>query len=88
MADGFTLQIDDDMARKIEHAAEAAGMSREDYARFLLDQQLFNFDDYSWPEGDPRTAEIPTTAWEEARPWEEVEPELRARLTEKLSKRS
>ncbi len=83
MADGFTLQIDDDLAREIERAAEAAGMSREDYARFLLTQQTFNPDDYTWLNGDPREP-IPTTAWEDGRPWEEVRGEMLDLLDEKL----
>jgi len=86
MADGFTLEIDENLARQIERAAKAAGMSREDYARFLLDQQTFNPDDYVWLNGDPRDP-IPETAAEDGRPWEEVEPELRAYLESKLSAR-
>lgn len=84
MADGFTLQIDDEMARKIERAAAAAGMSREDYARFLLDQHTFNYDDYRWLNGDPRAERGPIAVNEPTRPWEEVRDDALKLLEEKL----
>ena len=42
MADGFTLEIDADMAERIERRAGKSGVSREDAARMLLEQQLFD----------------------------------------------
>ena len=84
MADGFTIEIDEDLARRIERAAEKVGMSREDFARLLLDQQTFNVDDYAWLNGDPREATTAEAAAKDARGWEEVRPELLALLDEKL----
>ena len=55
MADGFTIEIDEDLARTIEQRAKEAGMSREDYVRFALVQQSFRYEDYTWTGDDPRT---------------------------------
>ena len=83
MADGFTLQIDDELARKIERAAAGAGMSREDFARLLLDQRVFDYDDYRWRGDDPRATPA-VSVHESPRPWSDVKGELAARLEDRL----
>lgn len=87
MADGFALQIDDDLARKLEHGAKAAGMTREDYARFLLDQQTFNYDDYTWINGNPREPTVPSLN-EVGVSWSDLKVELIERLEAKLRDRA
>jgi hypothetical protein len=83
MADGFTLQIDDEMARKIERAAKAAGLPAEEWAKLMLAQHLFSSDDYSWSDGGPRE-QLDATAWEDGAPWEEVRAEGVAAFNAKL----
>ena len=79
MADGFTLEIDADMAERIARKAEKSGMTREEAARFLLEQQLFDYDDYTWLNGDPRDPPEPVDPNEPTIPWEELKADLIAR---------
>lgn len=84
MADGFQLTIDSDLADRIERAAATAGVSRETYARDLLNQQLFDYDAYTWNGNDPRTTG--TLPVDEAKliDWTDAEPRYRAKLASLL----
>jgi hypothetical protein len=84
MADGFTVQIDDELARKVERAATAVGMTREEYVRFMLEQQTFDVNDYTWLNGDPRAPRSSDAFNEPTRPWEDIRAEAIALLEEKL----
>jgi len=87
MADGtIILQLDDYAAEKLAAKAEALGISQAELASLLLDQQLFDYDDFIWINGDPRD-EMPEATVEEiegARDWAELRPEFEALLQEKL----
>ncbi|MGV9005441.1 MAG: hypothetical protein ACOH1H_01765 [Brevundimonas sp.] len=89
MADGdLTLKLDRYASEKLAKKAKAAGMSPEDLATSLLSAQLFDYDDFTWPEGgDPRTAIAEPVIEDGARDWDEVRPELEAYLEEKLKAR-
>ena len=87
MADGsVTIPLDDYAAGKLAAKAEALGLSQEELASILLDQQLFDYDDFEWVNGDPREPLPPMTAedLEGARDWSELRPEFEAYLKAKL----
>ena len=76
MADGFTLEIDADLAELLERRAAENGMTREAFARIALEQQAFSYEDFTWVNGDPREPaeagvreEGPDVPWEKVRPW-------------------
>ena len=59
MADGeqtlkLTLKLGEPALRHLREGAEKLGLSVEDYASELIEQQLFNYDDYDWGSEDPR----------------------------------
>ena len=58
MADGFTLEIDADMAERLKAAAEAAGESVEVFARSIIRHRL---EDEDWAEDFRRLAEYDAT---------------------------
>jgi len=89
MADGdLTLRLDRYASANLAKKAKAAGMSPEALAASLLSAQLFDYDDFTWPDGgDPRTAVAEPVVGEDARDWDEVRPELEAYLEEKLKAR-
>ena len=89
MADGdLTLKLDPYASAKLAKKAKAAGVSPEALATSLLSAQLFDYDDFEWPEGgDPRTAVAEPVVEEGLRDWDEVRPELEAYLEEKLKAR-
>ncbi|HYF22012.1 MAG TPA: hypothetical protein VD929_01305 [Caulobacteraceae bacterium] len=60
MADGFTIQIEGDLAERLKAAAEAAGRPVEALARDMLEQHLLEEGDELGPADlayDPETAE-------------------------------
>ncbi|WP_374274539.1 hypothetical protein [Brevundimonas sp.] len=76
MADGaLTVQLDEYTARKIAEKAEALGISPETLAAHLLDDRVFDYDDFTWIGDDPRTAPVEVSD-QGARDWEEVRPEF------------
>jgi hypothetical protein len=90
MADGFTLRIDHQLAEDLERRARAAGVTREELALRLLQQDVINYDDYDWDGEDPRAAiaELEAeTVEEESRPWPEAKAELLQYLDEQLNKK-
>lgn len=77
MADGaLNITFDDYISAKIVEKAKALGISPKDLATNLLDQQLFDYDDFTWINGDPRTDRDSPSDLEGARDWEEVRPEF------------
>jgi hypothetical protein len=88
MADGFHVDIDDDLAERLSRAAAAAGMTKGEFACLVLEQHLFDYDAYDWDDDDPRlvlagVAE-PT---EGARPLDEVMGEFKAELEKRLARK-
>lgn len=57
--------------------AGALGVTPEALAATLLDQRLFDYDDFTWTNGDPRAPLEPVDE-AGARDWDEVRPELEA----------
>jgi hypothetical protein len=89
MADGaLTVKFDEYTARKLADAAQTSGLTPEKIVETLVANQLFDYDDFIWPEGgDPRTAVPEPIVESELRDWEEVRPELEAHLEAKLKAR-
>jgi hypothetical protein len=61
MADGertlkLTLTLGEKAIRRLEQGAETLHIPLDAYASELLEQQLFNYDDYDWNGDDPRAA--------------------------------
>lgn len=78
MADGaLNLTLDDYLSAKIAKKAKAMGVSPLELATALLDQQLVNYDDFTWIGGDPRTDRLPADL-DGARDWDDVRPEFLA----------
>lgn len=57
MADGFDIHLNDDQARRLKAAAEAAGRDPTTYALDLLDQAM----QMDWAEDERRFAEYERT---------------------------
>jgi len=87
MADGFTLRIDDPLAQDLERRAEAAGLTREELALQLLQQNVINYDDYEWIGRDPRTASHEVYEGP-SRPLSEARSEILAHLEDCLRKKT
>ena len=79
MADGaLNLTLDDYASAKLAQKAKVLGVSPEDLAATLLSDQLFDCDDFTWINGDPRTEREVPSDLEGARDWEDVRPEFLA----------
>ena len=67
MADGehtlsMTLKLSEQAIRHLKEGADKLGVPLETYAAEVIEQHLFNYDDFDWgddPQADPRTAETP-----------------------------
>lgn len=91
MLDGaLTLKLDDYAAKKLAAKAESLGLSQEELASLLLDQQLFDYDDFEWLNGDPREPLPELTAEElaDCKDWTELRPQFEAYLQAKLKARA
>jgi hypothetical protein len=87
MADGaLNLTLSDYTVAKLTKKAEALGVTPEALAAMLLDQHLFDYDDFTWTNGDPRDPMEPVSE-EGARDWSEVRPEMEAYLEAQLKAR-
>jgi hypothetical protein len=91
MADGFQLDLDDQLSERLTRAAQTAGMSRADFTRHVLEQHLFNTGDFTWSAAyEPVMAGGATAqayvAEEGSVDWADAEPGLRERLRNALSK--
>ncbi len=87
MADGFQLTIEGDLASRIEQAAAIAGVPRDAYVRDLLNQQLFDYDAYTWNGDDPRTTPSQPVVETKLIDWADAEPRYRAKLLSLLAGR-
>ena len=79
----FDLDVALDAPSTARIAAQASmmGIAPEELATVALNSQLFDYDDFIWPEGgDPRTAVAEPVVEEDARDWDEVRPELEEKL--------
>lgn len=55
MADGeHKLTLGDNALRHLREGAEKLGVSLDEYASELIEQRLFDYDDYDWGDDDPR----------------------------------
>lgn len=59
MADGeqtlkVTLKLSEHALRHLREGAGKLGVSLEDYASEVIEQHLFDYDDYDWGDDDPR----------------------------------
>lgn len=79
MADGaLNLHLTDYTASKIAAKAKAMGVAPEDLAAMVLDARFFDYDDFTWINGDPRDHKLELADLESARDWREVRPEFLA----------
>lgn len=79
MADGsLHIKLDPYSRSKLKAKAKALGVSPEALASTLLGQHLFDYDDFTWLNGDPREIDPTPSNSEGARDWEEVRPEFLA----------
>ncbi len=79
MADGaLNLTLDDYTSAKLAEKAKALGVSREELALTVLGDRFFDFDDFTWINGDPRKDDRGPADLEGARDWDEVRPEFLA----------
>lgn len=85
MADGFQLDIDADLAERLTRAAEAAGLPKDEFARQVLEQHLFDYEAYDWGNDDPRRKPDVFDPNESTRPLDEVMVEFRAELERRLA---
>lgn len=89
MADGaLTLKLDDYTAAKIAERAKAMGLAPEVLAAMVLDARFFDYDDFTWINGDPRDDSAANYDLNEVgRSWSEVRPEMEALIERKLAER-
>lgn len=89
MADGaLNLKLSDYTASKIADKAKALGLPVEEVAVMLLDASVFDDDDFTWIDGDPRDDHASNHDLNEpGRLWSEVRPEMVAYLERKLAER-
>lgn len=81
MADGaMNLNLTDYTASKIVEKAKAMGVAPEDLAAMVLDAKFFDYDDFTWINGDPRDHKLEPSDLEGARDWDEVRPEFLAQI--------
>ena len=95
MADGehrlrLDVTISDLALRHLKARAEKLGVTLEAAAAELIEQRLFDYEDYDWggdPENDPRAAAVREDPDEPTYPAEEVLAEFRAELEKSLAAR-
>ncbi|QDH73777.1 hypothetical protein [Brevundimonas sp. M20] len=88
MADGaLTLELDAYTVGKIAERAKAMGIAPEELAAMVLDARFFDYDDFSWINGDPRSDAVePSGLHETGRPWKDVRPEFLALIDKTFGK--
>lgn len=89
MADGaLNVTLSDYTAAKLADRAVAMGLSPEELAALILDNTFFDHGDFAWPGGDPRQDHARNHDLNEpGRAWNEVRPELLARMERQLAGR-
>ena len=93
MADGETtlklaLTLSDQAIRHLKEGAAKLGLSLDAYAAEIVEQQLFDYDDYDWgddPANDPRALIEPLDPNEPTYSLEEVMSEFDAELEKRLA---
>jgi hypothetical protein len=93
MADGeltlkLALTLSDNAIRHLKDGASKLGVTIEAYAAQVIEQQLFNYDDYDWggnPANAPRAPIEPFDPNEPTYSLEETMVEFRAQLEERLA---
>jgi len=79
--------LDDYTTRKIAERAKAMGIPPEKLAALVLDARFFNYDDFTWIDGDPREDEASACDLQETgRSWSEVRPEFVALIDKTFGK--
>ncbi|NBB64029.1 hypothetical protein GVN18_32710 [Pseudomonas sp. ODNR1LW] len=88
MADGsLTLKLDDYTAAKILERAQTMGVSVEALAAMVLDARFFDYDDFTWVNGDPRDDRSSLNeVHEEGRPWSEARSDFLALIDRTFGK--
>lgn len=77
--DALTLMLEPYTAARLAERAEAMGIRPEELASLILDARFFDYDDFTWLEGDAQDAPLHGhTVHEAGRPWSEVRPEFMA----------
>lgn len=78
MADGaLNLKLSDYTSAKLSERAKAMGIAPEELAAMVLDDKFFEYDDFTWINGDPRDDDVANyDVNEPGRPWSEVRPEF------------
>lgn len=91
MADGehklkMTLTLSGPAMRHLQEGADKLGVSLEAYASELIEQRLFDYDDYDWGDDDPRDwrADEPDPD-EPTYSLEEVKAKFREELEQRLA---
>ena len=83
----MTLKLDDYTSRKIAERAKAMGIAPEELAALVLDARFFNYDDFTWINGDPREDDVGTYNLQETgRAWSEVRPDFVALIDKTFGK--
>jgi hypothetical protein len=88
MPDGaLTLTLDAYTAGKIAERAKAMGIAPEELAALVLDARFFDYDDFTWINGDPREVSPASHELNETgRPWSEVRPDFVALIDKTFGK--
>ena len=88
MAEGsLTLQLDDYTAAKMSERAQAMGVSVEALAAMVLDARFFDYDHFTWVNGDPSDDRSSLVeVHEEGRPWSEARPDFLALIDRAFGK--
>lgn len=88
MTDGaLTIKLDAYAAQKLAEKAAATGLSPETILETMLSQQFFDYDDFTWINGDPRGVHTSNgDLEEEGRPWSEVRTEFVALIDKTFGK--
>jgi hypothetical protein len=86
-AGSLTVELVRHATNRIASHASAMGLAPEALASELLDQRLFDYDDFTWIGGDPREDAAANEALDEiGRPWSEVRPRFMALIDEAFGK--
>jgi hypothetical protein len=84
---GLIIELVEPLGSRFADLARDGGVSQAVLAAEVLDSQLFDYDDFEWPEGgDPRQDKADYDLDEVGRPWSEVRPEFMALIDKAFGK--
>lgn len=88
MPDGaLTLRLDPYTSAKIAERAKVMGIAPEELASMVLDARFFDYDDFTWINGDPREDDASKHDLSEAgRPWSDVRRDFTALIDKTFGK--